>query len=129
MDWWSKTEIDLANEDAERTDFDEPLYVVPYEVDTRAGSATYGQMLFELWPHPKKRVRNKRVWASVKTEASKVIDQGIEEALRRDPEKKRLWVVLIDGQDQQLKNVKAALARHGVDNVVFVLDPCQICRI
>jgi len=77
----------------------------------------------------KKRVRNKRVWASVKTEASKVIDQGIEEALRRDPEKKRLWVVLIDGQDQQLKNVKAALARHGVDNVVFVLDPCQICRI
>jgi hypothetical protein len=52
MDWWSKTEIDLSNEDAERTDFDEPLYVVPYEVDTRIGSTTYGQMLFELWPHP-----------------------------------------------------------------------------
>lgn len=52
MDWWSKTEIDLSNEDAERTDFDEPLYVVPYQVDTRTGSTTYGQMLFELWPHP-----------------------------------------------------------------------------
>jgi hypothetical protein len=52
MDWWSKTEIDLSNEDAERTDFDEPLYVVPYQMDTRTGSATYGQMLFELWPHP-----------------------------------------------------------------------------
>jgi len=26
--------------------------VVPYQQDTRAGSATYGQMLYELWPHP-----------------------------------------------------------------------------
>jgi hypothetical protein len=52
MDWWTKTQEDLANEDAERTFFDEPLYVVPYQPDTRPGSATYGQMLFELWPHP-----------------------------------------------------------------------------
>jgi hypothetical protein len=52
MDWWSKTQADLALEDAERTDFDEPLYVVPFQTDTRAGSATYGQMLYELWPHP-----------------------------------------------------------------------------
>ena len=52
MDWWSKTEINLANEDAERTDFDEPLYVVPYQMDTRQGSTTLGQMLYELWPHP-----------------------------------------------------------------------------
>ncbi len=52
MDWWTKTQIDLSNEDAERTDFDEPLYVVPYKMDTRPGSATLGQMLFELWPHP-----------------------------------------------------------------------------
>ena len=52
MDWWSKTQIDLANEDAERTDFAQPLYVVPYAQDTRTGSATYGQMLYELWPHP-----------------------------------------------------------------------------
>jgi hypothetical protein len=52
MDFWTKTEIDLAKEDAERTDFDEPLYVVPYQMDTRPGSATLGQMLFELWPHP-----------------------------------------------------------------------------
>ena len=52
LDWWSKTQIDLANEDAERTDFSDPLYVVPYGPDTRTGSATYGQMLYELWPHP-----------------------------------------------------------------------------
>ena len=47
MDWWSKTQIDLANEDAERTNFDQPLYVVPYKMDTRPGSTSYGQMLFE----------------------------------------------------------------------------------
>lgn len=52
MDWWTKTQEDLSDEDAERTFFDEPLYVVPYQQDTRPGSATYGQMLFELWPHP-----------------------------------------------------------------------------
>ena len=52
MDWWTKTQQDLANEDAERTDFTNPLYVVPYQQDTRTGSSTLGQMLFELWPHP-----------------------------------------------------------------------------
>ncbi len=52
MDWWSFTQIDLSEQDAERTDFDEPTNVVPYGIDIRAGSATYGQMLYELWPHP-----------------------------------------------------------------------------
>jgi hypothetical protein len=52
MDWWTMTQINLAEEDAERTTFDEPTNVVPYQMDTRQGSATYGQMLYELWPHP-----------------------------------------------------------------------------
>lgn len=52
MDFWSKTQIDLASEDAERTIFDQPYWVVPYQIDTRPGSATYGQFLYELWPHP-----------------------------------------------------------------------------
>lgn len=52
MDFWTKTQQDLANEDAERTIFDEPLYIVQLGPDTRAGSATYGQFLVELWPGP-----------------------------------------------------------------------------
>jgi len=52
MNFWSKTQIDLAIEDAERTVFDEPLYVVPYQIDTRPNSATLGQQLVELWPGP-----------------------------------------------------------------------------
>lgn len=52
MDFWSYTQIDLANIDAERTVFDQPLYIVPYGIDQRPGSATIGQQLVELWPHP-----------------------------------------------------------------------------
>lgn len=52
MDWWTKTQVDLANDDAERTIFDQPYYVVPFQIDNRQGSATLGQMLYELWPHP-----------------------------------------------------------------------------
>lgn len=52
LDYWSYTQRDLANIDAERTVFDEPLYVVPIGPDQRPGSSTYGQMCFELWPGP-----------------------------------------------------------------------------
>lgn len=52
IDWWTYTQQDLADEDAERTLFDEPLYAVQYGPDTRQGSATYGQLLVELWNHP-----------------------------------------------------------------------------
>ncbi len=52
MDFWSKTQVDLANDDPQRTIFDQPYFVVPYDQDTRPGSATYGQLRYELWPHP-----------------------------------------------------------------------------
>lgn len=52
MDWWSYTQINLSEQDAERVNFQQPFFVVPYQMDTRPGSATIGQMLYELWPHP-----------------------------------------------------------------------------
>lgn len=52
MDYWSKSQKDLAVDDPERTIFDDPDYFVPYQVDQRANSATLGNMLYELWPHP-----------------------------------------------------------------------------
>lgn len=52
MDWWTKTQINLATDDAERTIFDQPYNVVPFQIDNRQGSATMGQQLVELWPHP-----------------------------------------------------------------------------
>lgn len=52
MDYWSKTQRDLTFEDPQRTIFNDPAYIVPYEVDARVNSATLGYMLYELWPHP-----------------------------------------------------------------------------
>lgn len=52
MNYWKLNQADLAARDAQRTCFDQPAYFVPYQPDTRPGSATFGNMLFELWPHP-----------------------------------------------------------------------------
>lgn len=57
---------------------------------------------------------NKRTWASVEQDIGDVIEEGFLEALRRDPEGRRRWVVLVDGQLQQLRAIQAAAARHGV---------------
>ncbi len=51
LDWWTKTQADLANEDPERTIFDQPRYAVTLGQDQRPGSATAGQILIELYPH------------------------------------------------------------------------------
>lgn len=50
LDFWSMSEMDLANEDPQRTDFSDPLFVVPCGFDNRPGSATLGWPMFELWP-------------------------------------------------------------------------------
>jgi hypothetical protein len=52
LNYWHYSQKDLALIDPQRSNFNLPSYVVPYEVDQRSGSATLGCMLFELWPHP-----------------------------------------------------------------------------
>lgn len=51
IDFWSKTQADLAFDDPQRQDFSIPLYAVPAGFDHRQGSATYGWPRYELWPH------------------------------------------------------------------------------
>ena len=65
--------------------------------------------------------RNKRVWASVEQEPEKVIQTTLDEALRRDPEKKRPWAVLLDGAEKQLEIVLNVIFGHRRD-VTIVLD-------
>jgi hypothetical protein len=62
---------------------------------------------------------NKRVWASVQRDMADVIDEGFREALRRDPKQERAWVVLVDGQTQQLDAIRAAAKRHGVSLTII----------
>lgn len=95
-----------------------------YTVDRHERTAE--DVMKELGPVrevPKKRpkIRNKRVWASVKKEAEEVIEEAFQEALRRDPEHRRQWVVLVDGDPYQEQRIRRCAAHHGV-KVSLVLD-------
>jgi hypothetical protein len=62
------------------------------------------------------RPTDKRVWASVEKTARAVIRDAFEEALRRDPNKARRWIVLVDGDRQEAVDgspvIRIALARE-----------------
>jgi hypothetical protein len=61
---------------------------------------------------------NKRTWARVVDDQGAVIEQGFEEAVRRDPEQRMCWVVLTDGGEDLLRQVYAAARRYKVDIIV-----------
>jgi hypothetical protein len=65
--------------------------------------------------------RNKRVWASIAQDSSDVTEDVFQEALHRDPENKRSWVVVIDGGPQQLRNIQACIKKYDV-KATLVLD-------
>ena len=64
---------------------------------------------------PPPKPENKRVWAGVTEDMGTLIEQGFEEAIRRDPDQKMHWVVLIDGQPELIRQVKKNVELHGVD--------------
>jgi hypothetical protein len=77
------------------------------------------EMVMGLCPEGEKpdrpRAENKRVWASVEREPEEVIRAMFEEALRRDPQKKRPWVVLLDGAEKQLDLVLGLVLQYRPD--------------
>lgn len=66
------------------------------------------------------RPTNKRVWASVAKEPEAVIREAFEDARRRDPDLRRRWVVLVDGNRDQLRLVKKTARRVGVAVTILV---------
>jgi len=87
---------------------------------------TVQDVLVELRPvrdaskPPRPRPTNKRVWASVEKEPADVIRDAFDDALRRDPDRKRTWVVLVDGNKDQLRLVKKAARERGITITVLV---------
>ncbi len=67
------------------------------------------------------RAANKRVWASVEREQQAVIEDMFQEALRRDPQMKRPWAILVDGGEKQLDLVLDLVHRYRPD-VSLILD-------
>ena len=74
---------------------------------------------------PAKRTRphaqHKRVWATIEQESDEAIRRLFDEAQRRDPEHRQRWVVLVDGNRDQLALIQAEAARRGVE-VTIILD-------
>jgi len=64
--------------------------------------------------------RNKRVWASIENSAEFVIEDAFKEALQRDPEQKREWVVLIDGHPHQLKLIEKVMKSLNVKATIIM---------
>ena len=66
------------------------------------------------------RLRNKRVWASVERESIKVIEEAFQEALQRDPEQKRQWIILVDGHPHQKKQIKRTMKKFNVQATIVM---------
>lgn len=63
---------------------------------------------------------NKRVWASVEKSSVQVIEDMFAEALRRDPNQNRKWVVLVDGQPIQLKQIRGVMKKQKIRATIIM---------
>jgi len=67
------------------------------------------------------QARGKWLTASVTDDIPAVIASAFDEAERRDPQHKREWTVLIDGNNTQIEAVTAEAARRGI-TITIVID-------
>lgn len=67
------------------------------------------------------RARDKRVWATIEHDAAPAIAALFDEAERRDPNRRLRWVVVVDGNKDQLKLVQQEAKQRGVE-ITIVLD-------
>ena len=70
---------------------------------------------------PRPKPKNKRVWASVRLDLSEIVKQGFDEAERRDPAHQRRWVVLVDGNPEQIACIRREAEQRRIE-VTLVLD-------
>ena len=64
--------------------------------------------------------KNKWVSASVSDDAAKMIERMFDEALRRDPDRKRTWIALVDGNNHQIDRIKAGARKRKVKVTILV---------
>lgn len=92
-----------------------------YSIEGQVRNAEAIMGLKEADDTHKPRARNKRVWASVQRAPQAVTEEVFAEALQRDPERRRLWVMLVDGHEGQLEHIHAGIEHHRV-KVTLILD-------
>jgi hypothetical protein len=69
---------------------------------------------------PRPRPEQKRVWASLEKEPEQVIEQALAEARHRDPNHKKTWVALVDGNKNQIRILKSKAKKNGLDLTIVV---------
>ncbi len=67
------------------------------------------------------KAENKRVWASLEKEMERVTEELVQEAMRRDHNRERPWVMLVDGHKDQIKVIKRVFKRHDIQ-APLILD-------
>lgn len=67
------------------------------------------------------RPENKRLWATLEKSSEQAIDEMFQEAHRRDPKRRKTWLVLVDGHEPQLEAVKRQARKHRA-SLTIVLD-------
>lgn len=79
----------------------------------------------QLQPEGSKRPRPeyKRVWASLEKTPEQVITQAVREAISRDLQgNTKTWMVLVDGNESQIKSLRKVFRRYGIRGPTMVLD-------
>ena len=67
----------------------------------------------------------KRVWASLEKSSEEVINEIFKEALQRNPDMSKEWVVLVDGDPHQIKKFKKLAKQFGVKLTII----CDIIHV
>jgi hypothetical protein len=69
---------------------------------------------------PRPRPEKKRVWASLEKTPEEVIEKAFEETAYRDPQHKRNWVALVDGNKPQIRILRHTAKKKGVALTIIV---------
>lgn len=89
----------------------------------RSADDILADLMHETPPDKRRRphAEQKRTWATIEKESDEAIARLFDEAERRDPEHRLRWVVVLDGNKDQLALIQAEATRRGV-SITIVLD-------
>ncbi len=92
----------------------------------RLASRSLGEGRRETGPE-RPRPEHKRVWASLAQSPQEVIGEMFAEAARRDPDRQKRWVALVDGNLPQIAHIEQLARERGVP-LVIVIDFIHVAQ-
>jgi len=69
---------------------------------------------------PRPRPEQKRVWASLEKMPEEVIEEAFQEASYRDPDHKKNWIALVDGNKPQIRILRRIAKQKDIDLTIIV---------